>query len=80
MPFFEVSCKLDVNVEDAFQTLAKMIKERFKYSVNKLFFVMKNDINNIYASGVRNGINRERGFNTTINKNTFGMYTICIIL
>ncbi|XP_026822615.1 ras-related protein Rab-13-like [Rhopalosiphum maidis] len=32
MPFFEVSCKMDVNVEEAFQALAKMIKERSKYS------------------------------------------------
>jgi len=37
MPFFEVSCKMDINVEEAFQTLAKMIKERSKYTVNNMF-------------------------------------------
>jgi len=34
MPFFEVSCKMDVNVEEAFKALDKMIKERSQYSVS----------------------------------------------
>lgn len=42
MPFFEISCKNDVNVEAVFLTLTRMIKERTSQNVNQfyLYFVL----------------------------------------
>lgn len=42
MPFFEISCKNDVNVEAVFLTLTRMIKERTSQNVNQYYFYFCN--------------------------------------
>jgi hypothetical protein len=34
MPFFEVSCKMNVNIENAFLTLARKIREQREHRVS----------------------------------------------
>lgn len=39
MPFFEISCKNDVNVDASFLTLARMIKERTSQNVSSVLLL-----------------------------------------
>lgn len=39
MPFFEISCKNDVNVDASFLTLARMIKERTSQNVSSVLIL-----------------------------------------
>lgn len=51
MPFFEISCKNDVNIEAALLTLTRMIRERASQNVSKMRISdILNLFNFIYAS------------------------------
>lgn len=41
MPFFEVSCKQNVNIEEAFVTLARKIREQREHRVSQQCIICK---------------------------------------